>query len=145
MHKNSIKGNRINSEVAHELSDIVRHMKDPRISPMTSIMRAEVTADLKFCKVYVSVLGTDDERRSTMKTLKSAAGFIRNQLARTVNLRNTPELIFTEDDSIEYGVRMSKLIDDVIAEDRRREDEAEETSGTEDDGDASEEPDGEKD
>lgn len=136
MHKNSVKGNRINTEVARELSEIVRNLKDPRISPMTSIMRAEVTKDLKYCKVYVSVLGSDEERENTMRGLKSASGFIRNELARTVNLRNTPELIFESDTSIEYGVRMSHLIDDVIAEDERKDQEKEIQEGN---GDTSDE------
>jgi ribosome-binding factor A len=125
MHKNSVKGSRINMEVTRTLSGIVRDLKDPRISPMTSVMRAEVTKDLKYCKVYVSVLGSDTERENTMRGLKSASGFIRNELARIVNLRNTPELIFEADTSIAYGVRMSHLIDDVIAEDERRDDERE--------------------
>ncbi|WP_194610919.1 30S ribosome-binding factor RbfA [Clostridium vitabionis] len=125
MHKNTVKGSRINMEVTRTLSAIVRELKDPRISPMTSIMRAEVTKDLKYCKVYVSVLGSDTERENTLRGLKSASGFIRNELARTVNLRNTPELVFTSDTSIAYGVRMSHLIDDVIAEDERRDEERE--------------------
>ena len=73
----------------------------------------EVTPDLKFCKVYISVLGDEEAKADTMAGLKSAAGFIRRELARTVNLRNTPELKFVMDQSIEYGMKMSKLIDEV--------------------------------
>lgn len=69
--------------------------------------------DLKFCKVYISVLGDEEAKADTMAGLKSAAGFIRRELARTVNLRNTPELKFVMDQSIEYGMKMSKLIDEV--------------------------------
>ena len=105
MRKNSIKNTRINGEVQRELSVIIRELKDPRI--------VEVTPDLKFCKVYISVLGDEEAKAETMAGLKSAAGFIRRELARTVNLRNTPELKFVMDQSIEYGMKMSKLIDEV--------------------------------
>ena len=116
MRKNSIKNNRINGEVQKELSEIIRtEIKDPRIHPMTSVTRVIVTADLKFCKAYISVLGTEEQSAETIKGLKSAVGFIRTQLARRVNLRNTPELQFVADDSIAYGVRMSKRIDEVNA------------------------------
>ena len=80
---------------------------------MTSVTGVEVTQDLKFCKVYISVLGDEEAKAETMAGLKSAAGFIRRELARTVNLRNTPELKFVMDQSIEYGMKMSKLIDEV--------------------------------
>ena len=80
---------------------------------MISVTGVEVTPDLKFCKVYISVLGDEEAKADTMAGLKSAAGFIRRELARTVNLRNTPELKFVMDQSIEYGMKMSKLIDEV--------------------------------
>ena len=118
MRKNSVKNTRINSEVTKALSGIIRDLKDPRISPMTSVMRAQVTPDLKFCKVFISVLGDEAARSDTMQGLKSGSGFIRNQLARMLNMRNTPELIFVEDQSIEYGVRMTKMIEDVSERDR---------------------------
>ncbi len=114
MRKNSIKNTRVNAEVHRELSEIIRNeVKDPRISPMTTVISAEVTPDLKFCKVYVSVLGSEQEKADTIEGLRSSKGFIRKQLAKTVNLRNTPEITFVLDDSIEYGVKMSKLIDEV--------------------------------
>ena len=113
MRKNSIKNTRINGEVQRELSVIIRELKDPRIGIMTSVTGVEVTPDLKFCKVYISVLGDEEAKAETMAGLKSAAGFIRRELARTVNLRNTPELKFVMDQSIEYGMKMSKLIDEV--------------------------------
>ena len=119
MRKNSVKNYRINSEVARELSTIIsREIKDPRIDPMTSVVRAEVTADLKYCKVYVSVLGDEEARKNTMAGLRSATPYIRHMLAETVNLRITPELNFIEDESIEYGVRMTNLIEKVTAKDR---------------------------
>lgn len=114
MRKNSIKNTRINSEVQRELSTLIlREIKDPRICKMTSIVAVEVAPDLKTAKVYVSVLGSDEEVQKTYEGLKSAAPYLRSQLAKTINLRNTPELIFVMDQSIEYGVNMSKLIDDV--------------------------------
>ncbi len=113
MRKNSIKNIRINEEVRRELSNIIRELKDPRISLMTSVTSVEVAPDLKTCKIFISVLGDEKARKDTMDGLKSSKGFIRRELAHTINLRNTPELTFFEDDSIEYGVKMSKMIDDL--------------------------------
>lgn len=114
MRKNSIKNTRINGEVQKELSQLIsREMKDPRINPMTSIVAVEVAPDLKHAKVFVSVLGDEESRKATYEGLRSAAPYMRSQLAKSINLRNTPELTFIMDQSIEYGVKMSKLIDDV--------------------------------
>lgn len=118
MRKNSIKNTRINGEVQKELSTIIRNeIKDPRIHPMTSVMAVEVAPDLKTCKAYISVLGEKDAKEATIKGLTSAVGYIRRQLARNLNLRNTPEIRFILDESIEYGVNMSRLIDDVTSKD----------------------------
>ena len=118
MRKNSIKNTRINMEVQRELSEIIRGgEKDPRIHPMTTVVSAEVTPDLKFCKVYISVLGSEEAGKETIQGLKSAEGYIRRELARRVNLRNTPKLQFIFDQSIEYGVNMSHLIDQVAKAD----------------------------
>ena len=115
MRKNSIKNTRVNTEVLRELSNIIRNeIKDPRIHPMTSVMAVEVAPDLKTCKAYISVLGNQEE---TMVGLKSAESYVRRQLARNLNLRNTPEIRFLLDQSIEYGVHMSKLIDEVAKKD----------------------------
>ena len=106
MRKNSIKNTRINGEVQKALSDIIRsELKDPRIHPMTSVVLVQVTPDLKYCKAYISVLADEEQAKDTIRGLKSAEGFIRTQ-------------------SIEYGVRMSKLIDDVTKDltDRDEED-----------------------
>ena len=114
MRKNSIKNTRINGEVMRELSKIIQgEIKDPRIHPMTSVVSVEVAPDLKTCRAYISVLGNEEAQKETIAGLKSAEGYIRRQLAKTVNLRNTPEIRFILDQSIEYGVAMSKLIDDV--------------------------------
>ena len=114
MRKNSIKNTRINEEVMRELSNIIRgDMKDPRIHPMTSVVAVEVAPDLKTCKAYISVLGDEQAQKDTIEGLKSAEGFVRTKLAQNVNLRNTPEVHFILDQSIEYGVNMSKKIDEI--------------------------------
>ena len=114
MRKNSIKNTRINGEVLKELSNIIRgEIKDPRINPLTSVVAVEVAPDLKTCKAYISVLGDEESGKETLKGLKSAEGYIRTMLARNINLRNTPQITFILDQSIEYGVKMSKMIDEV--------------------------------
>ena len=114
MRKNSIKNTRINMEVQRELSEIIRSgIKDPRIHPMTSVVAVEVTPDLKYCKAYISVLGDEEAAKATVEGLRSASSYVRRELARRVNLRNAPEIKFILDQSIEYGVNMSKLIDEV--------------------------------
>ena len=119
MRKNSIKNTRINGEVLKELSNIIRgEIKDPRINPMTSVVAVEVAPDLKTCKAYISVLGDEKSQQDTIKGLKSAEGDIRMLLAKNINLRNTPQITFILDQSIEYGVKMSKMIDDVTEADR---------------------------
>ena len=126
MRKNSIKNTRITGEVQKELSVIIQNeIKDPRIAPMTSVVAVEVAPDLKTCKAYISVLGNEEAAQNTLAGLKSAEGYIRRQLARTVNLRNTPEIRFILDQSIAYGVTMTKLIDDVLKTERRDEGEHE--------------------
>lgn len=119
MRKNSIKNTRINGEVQRVLAEIIRgEIKDPRISPLTSVVAVEVAPDLKSCKAWISVLGGEEARDNTYAGLKSAEGYIRRQLAQKVNLRNTPEITFVMDQSIEYGVNMSHRIDEVIRQDQ---------------------------
>ena len=118
MRKNSVKNTRINGEVQRVLAEIIRgEIKDPRIAPMTSVVAVEVAPDLKTCKAWISVYGDEQAKKDTLAGLKSAEGYIKNQLAKQINLRNTPEIHFIVDESIAYGVRMSKLIDDVIKND----------------------------
>lgn len=111
------KGNnrisRINEQVKHEMSYIIRNLKDPRIPDMTSVVEVEVTTDLKHCKAYISMLGTDEQIAEGEEGLKHSKGFIRKELASRLNLRNTPEIHFVMDNSIEYGIKMSQLIDEV--------------------------------
>jgi len=122
MRKNSVKNTRINGEVHRVLAQIIRsEIKDPRISSMTSVIDVEVAPDLKTCKAYISVLGNEKVQADTLAGLKSAEGFIRSKLAKTVNLRNTPEIKFVLDQSIAYGVNMSKMINDVNKDVHERE------------------------
>ena len=131
MRKNSVKNRKINDEVRRVLFLIIFcGVKDRRISTMTSVLAVEVAHDLKTCKVWVSVYGDDEKKRETMEGLTSASGFIRGELARRVNLRNTPQLTFILDDSIAYGVEMSRRIDevraaDILAEENREAEEEE--------------------
>ena len=118
MRKNSMKNTRINGEVQKELAEI----KDPRISPLTSVISVEVAPDLKTCKAWISVYGDDHVAEDTLAGLRSAEGYIRRELARRINLRNTPEIRFIVDQSIAYGVKMSKLIDEVAKSDAQKED-----------------------
>ena len=108
---------RISEEVRRELDRILREdVRDPRVTGTWSITRADVTRDLRYAKVRVSVL--EDELRAPMlKALKSAAGFIRRELGHRLNLRYTPELLFEADDNIAYGVHISSILADVLPKD----------------------------
>ena len=108
---------RINEEIKKALSEIIRDMKDPRISPLTTVMRAEATNDLKQCKVQVSVYDKDDEvRRETVAQLNRAEGFIAREMGRRIDLRHIPTFQFRLDDSIEYSVRISEILGRLSAE-----------------------------
>lgn len=123
MRKNSVKNTRINGEVQRVLAEIIRgEIKDPRINPLTSVLAVEVAPDLKSCKAWISVLGGEEARKETLAGLKSAEGYIKRQLAQTINLRNTPDITFIMDQSIEYGVNMTQRIDEVIGREHRGED-----------------------
>lgn len=117
MKKNSHRIIRINEELKHELAKIIRQdLKDPRVDSLTSVLAVDTTPDLKQAKIYISVLGDKEKGQATIEGLTSSTGFIRRELARRINLRNTPELAFQLDHSIEYGIKMSKLIDEVQAD-----------------------------
>ncbi len=121
MRKFSVKNTRVNGEVQRVLAEIIRgESKDPRISPWTSVVAVEVAPDLKSCKAWISVLGDEEAKQATLQGLKSAEGFIKRQIAKTINLRNTPDITFVMDQSIEYGVNMSKRIDEVMAQDEEK-------------------------
>ncbi len=118
MRKNSVKASRINGEVLKEMSLILRdELKDPRIAPMTSVTDVSVTTDLKYATVYVSVMGDEHAKEQTMIGLKKSAPYARHLLATRLNLRNTPELTYKLDESMEYGAAMSKRIDEVRSHD----------------------------
>ena len=105
---------RINDEIARVTANIIRsELSDPRIGAVVSVLRAETTTDLKHCKVFVSILGEEKSQQETMTGLTKAAGFIRKRIAETINLRQTPEMKFIFDDSIEHGMKMRKLIEEV--------------------------------
>lgn len=119
MRKNSVKNTRVNGEVHRVLAEVIRsEIKDPRINPMTSVVTVEVAPDLKTCKAWISVLGDEDSQKETLEGLKSAEGYIRSLLDKKINLRNTPEIRFILDQSIAYGVSMSKKIDEINRADR---------------------------
>ena len=108
---------RINEEIKKALSEIIRDMKDPRISPLTTVMRAEATNDLKQCKVKISVYDKDDEvRRQTVAQLNAAEGFIAREMRRCIDIRHIPTFIFELDDSVEYSVRISEILNKLEAE-----------------------------
>ena len=116
MRKNSIKNTRINGEVQKVLAEIIRgDIKDPRISPLTSVVAVEVAPDLKNCKAYISVLGNEQAQKDTLAGLKSAEGYIKKRLAKIINLRNTPELHFVIDQSIAYGV-IDEVVKDIVSD-----------------------------
>ena len=111
--------NRINEDIQRELASLIRTVKDPRVHGLISITRVDTTTDLRYCRVYVSVLDHSDVK-VVVKGLKSAAGYLRRELGRVLTLRYTPELQFIEDDSIERGVRMVSMIDRVLEEDEAK-------------------------
>ena len=112
---NSERSSRVNSDVRRVIGHIIEfELKDPGISGLTSVVKTEVTKDLKICKCYISVLGDEAAGQSTIEGLRRGAGFIRKRLAESLNLRNTPEIHFVLDKSIEYGVNMSKKIDEIM-------------------------------
>jgi ribosome-binding factor A len=103
---------RINDEIARVAAEIIRsELSDPRIGAIVSVLKAETTVDLKRCKIFVSVLGDKEQQKATMEALGGASGFVRKRVAEIINLRQTPEIRFVFDDSIEQGMRMRKLIE----------------------------------
>ena len=101
---------RIQEEYKREISSIIRTIKDPRLSSMVSIVSATVTKDMKYAKVYISVLGTEEEKESTMNALKSSTGYIKREIASRLNLRCVPHPTFVLDNSIDYGMRINELL-----------------------------------
>ena len=132
MRGNNSRGSRVNSDVQRVISHVIEfEIKDPRVSSLVSVTRCDVTNDLKECKAYISVLGSDEDAENTMEGLRRASGFIRKRLAESLNLRYTPQIEFKLDKSIEYGVMMSKKIDDVLGANKSTEDTASEDAASE--------------
>jgi len=114
---------RIAGEIQKEISDIIRNsIKDPRIPQMVSVTGVKVTKDLRYAKVYISIYGSDEEKKNAMTALKGAAGFVRREIGQRIQLRYTPEIIFEADDSIERGMHISKLIEETLHSDKERRD-----------------------
>ena len=110
---------RIAEEIKRVVSQLIqREIKDPRISPLTSITKVEVTNDLSYAKIYISVMGNDEDKENTLTGLKSAKGFIRREIGNRIDLRHAPEPVFYLDESIEQSLYISKLIDEVNREDK---------------------------
>ena len=101
---------KINEEVRRELAAVIRELKDARIPMMTSVVAVHVTNDLRYAKAYISVMGTEEEQKKALEGLKSAAGFVRREMGRRVDLRYTPEFIFELDHSIEHGAHIDALL-----------------------------------
>lgn len=118
--RNYNRSGRINEAIKEEMALILRDIKDPRIDPLTSIVKVDTSRDLKYCKIYYSVLGDEESRKSTEEGLRSAAGFIRRELAARVNLRVTPELTFLRDDSIEYSIYLGEKFKEIHEADEKR-------------------------
>jgi ribosome-binding factor A len=106
---------KIAEEIKKELSGLLRNnIKDPRLPEFVSVTAVKVTRDLRYAKVYISVLGDEEKKKSALAVLKSASGFIRREIGQKLNIRYTPEFTFKLDDSIEYGIYLSKLIDKTV-------------------------------
>ena len=113
MAKNDTRLGRINEELRKEISNIISfELKDPNLTGLISVTRAKITPDLKYAKVYVSILNAKSNEK-TMKALQDSAGFIRSQIARTINLRCTPQIIFEIDDSLEYGAKIENILKEI--------------------------------
>lgn len=112
MAKNRI--NKINEEVRRELAVVIRELKDSRIPLMTSVVAVNVTNDLSYAKCYISVMGDEETQKKAIEGLKSAAGFIRREIGRRVELRHTPEFVFELDHSIEHGAYINQVLSDIM-------------------------------
>ena len=118
-NRNNNRMGRIDEEYRKGLSQIISYdLKNPNVTGMISVTKVKVTTDLKYAKVYVSILNSKNIKE-TMDGLKKSSGFIRSELAKRINLRNTPELIFEIDDSIEYGAKIDSILKEILPEERK--------------------------
>lgn len=114
---------RISEEVRRVVSEVIaNNLKDPRVNPMTTVTKVEVTRDLRYAKIYISVLGDEKEKQETVEGLENAKGYIRREIGSRIDLRYAPEPMFYLDESIEKGIYMSKLIDEVNKNSNYKED-----------------------
>lgn len=114
MPSNKNRMERIDEEYKKALSQIIGYeLKNPNITGLISVTKVKVTQDLKYAKVYISILNSKNIN-NTLEAIKKSAGFIRTELAKKVNLRNTPELIFEQDDSIEYGAKIDNILKEIL-------------------------------
>ena len=113
MPKNDTRLNRINEELKKEISNIISfELKNPDATGLISVTKVKITPDLKYAKVYVSMLNSKSKEK-TLEALKKSSGYIRSEIAKRINLRITPELVFEEDDSMEYGEKIDKILKDL--------------------------------
>jgi len=111
---NKTRLQRIDDEIMKEVAELIRDgLKDPRLNRLITVTRVKTTSDLRYCKIYVSVMGTADEKAETMEGLSHSAGFLRTQIAARINLRQTPEITFVLDDSLDESIRISKILDGI--------------------------------
>ncbi|WP_125153729.1 30S ribosome-binding factor RbfA [Clostridium rectalis] len=112
------RAGRINEEVKKEVSNIIQYdIRDPRMGAMVSVTKVDVTKDLRYAKIYVSIFGDEETKINTLSALKHSAGFIRREIGHRINLRYTPEIIIKLDDTIEHGMHIDKLLADLKEKD----------------------------
>lgn len=120
--KKNTRVSRVNDEILKEVAQIIRgELKDPRIGSLTSVVSVDTTPDLKYCKVFISVLGSAEEKENVMVGIKNASGYIRKLVAQRINLRATPEFTFKLDESAEYAIHMNEIFDKINKEREERE------------------------
>ncbi len=114
--KNSNRLGRIDEELKKEISNIINYeLNNPKVTGMISVTRAKITPDLKYAQIYVSILNSKNVKE-TLANLKKSSGYIRTEIAKRINLRITPELIFVLDDSMEYGAKIDQILKEIIPE-----------------------------
>lgn len=112
--KNTGRMERINEEYKREIGDIIEHkLKNPNVTGIISVTKVKVSSDLKYAKVFISIINSKS-KKNTLLALKRSSGFIRSELARRINLRNTPEIVFMFDDSMEYGTRIDEILQQIM-------------------------------
>ena len=105
---------KVNDEIRKVVAEVLRsEIKDPRVPQMVSVIKADTTNDLKYCKIWVSIMGDEDVKKEALAGIKSAAGFVRKRVAESVNLRATPEFTFHIDDSLDHSDRINKLLNEI--------------------------------